>query len=172
MTTAEYLLNIGLLGYVLSTNLGARQLTRRRFTLPVLLVAVAGYAFLRGLSTAGNDSLLELAGLTAGVLLGALAALLVSLERRADGTVVAHAGAGFATLWVVVIGGRMLFAYGADHWFPAAIAGFSRRHEITGAGAWTAAFVLMALAMVLTRLAVTGAQAARLPRTQAVPSRI
>ena len=31
--------------------------------------------------------------------------------------------------------------------------------QITGAAAWTAAFVLMALAMVLTRVAVTAAHA-------------
>jgi len=54
-----------------------------------------------------------------------------------------------------VIGGRMAFAYGADHWFPAAIGRFSIEHEITGADAWTAAFVLIALAMVLTRVVVT-----------------
>ena len=31
------------------------------------------------------------------------------------------------------------------------------RHQITGADAWTAAFVLMAVAMVVSRYAVTGA---------------
>ena len=39
-------------------------------------------------------------------------------------------------------------------------------HHITGADAWTAAFVLMALAMVVTRVAATGvatALAARRP---------
>ena len=34
-------------------------------------------------------------------------------------------------------------------------------HQITGGDAWTAAFVLMALTMVLTRVAVTAVVAAR-----------
>jgi hypothetical protein len=46
---------------------------------------------------------------------------------------------------------RIGFAYGADHWFPEAIYRFSRDNLITGGDAWTAAFVLMALTMVLPR---------------------
>jgi hypothetical protein len=49
----------------------------------------------------------------------------------------------------------MVFAYGADHWFTQQIGLFSYHHAITGADAWTAAFVSMALAMVLTRVLVT-----------------
>jgi hypothetical protein len=162
MTTSEYLLNLGLLAYVLYSNLGTKPLSRRRFTLPIVFVGIAGYAFLRDLPTAGNDTTLELVGLSTGVVLGIVAALLVRVRRDADYRVVTRAGAGFAALWVAVIGGRMLFAYGADHWFPMAIAQFSRTHEITGADAWTVAFVLMALAMVVTRVLVNGAQAARL----------
>jgi hypothetical protein len=161
MTTTEYLLNAGILALVLATNLGTRALSWRRLLVPVLLVALAGVGFLRGMPTVGHDLELELAGLTAGVLLGVLAALLVHL-RRVDGRVVTSAGAGFAALWVLVIGGRMLFAYGAQHWYGRAIGEFSRAHQITGSGAWTAAFVLMALAMVVSRVLVTGTQAARL----------
>jgi hypothetical protein len=152
MSTSQYLLNLGLLAFVLVTNLGTRTLTPRRVLLPVAVVAVAGYAYLRDLPTLGNDTRLELAGLTVGAVLGVVAALLVDVRRGPDGSVVTTAGAAFAGLWVVVIGGRMLFAYGADHWFGGAIGRFSRIHEITGAGAWTAAFVLMALAMVVTRV--------------------
>lgn len=162
MTTSEYLLNLGLLAFILHTNLGTRVVTRRRFTLPVLLVAVAGYAFLRNMPTGGHDPQLELAGLGAGVVLGLVAAALVRVRRAPDGRLVATAGAGFAALWIAVIGGRMLFAYGADHWFTAAVVDFSRQNQITGADAWTAAFVLMALAMVVSRLVGTGVQCARL----------
>jgi hypothetical protein len=161
MTTTEYLLNVGILALVLATNLGTRVLTWRRLVVPVLLVVLAGGSFLRQLPTAGHDVELELAGLTAGVLLGVVAALLVRVHRVGD-RVVTSAGAGFAVLWVAVVGGRVLFAYGAGHWYGAAIAGFSRSVRITGSGAWAAAFVLMALAMVISRVLVTGAQAARL----------
>jgi hypothetical protein len=161
MTTTEYLLNIGILALVLATNLGTRTLTWRRLMVPVVLVALAAGSFLRQLPTLGHDVELELAGLTAGVLLGVLAALLVHV-RRVGERVVTIAGAGFAALWFAVVGGRMLFAYGAQHWYGRAIGQFSRVHQITGSGAWTAGFVLMALAMVISRVLVTGAQAARL----------
>jgi hypothetical protein len=56
----------------------------------------------------------------------------------------------------------MVFAYGADHWFTAAIATFSRAHQITGAQAWTAAFILMAITMLVARALVTQALGAAL----------
>ncbi|WP_405087619.1 hypothetical protein [Microbispora sp. NBC_01389] len=160
MTTTQYLLNLGLLAYVLYSNLGTKTLTRTRMVLPLVVVAVAAYVFLREMPAIGNDARLELAGAAAGVALGVAAGLLVRV-RRAGERMVTVAGAWYAALWVAVIGGRMLFAYGADHWFSAGIATFSRTHLITGADAWTAAFVLMALAMVVTRVLVTGARALR-----------
>ena len=161
MSTGQYLLNLLLLAWILSSNLGTRALTRRRITLPLFVVAVAGWGYLKDAPTLGNDGRLELAVLAVGVALGALAAFTVRVRREGD-RVLATAGAAFAALWLVVIGGRVLFAYGADHWFPRAIGQFSRDHLITGADAWTAAFVLMALAMVVARLAVTGLRALRL----------
>src|SRR3954451_18224975 len=159
MTTTMYLLNLGLLAFVLWANLGTRTVTRSRLTLPVLLVVAAGAVFLRDVPTAGHDVALEAVGIGAGVLLGVVAGALVRVDRDTVGRLVMRAGAAYAALWVAVIGGRMLFAYGADHWFPVAIGRFSMTHQITGADAWTAAFVLMALAMVLTRVVVTALRA-------------
>jgi hypothetical protein len=65
---------------------------------------------------------------------------------------------------VLVIGGRVAFAYGADHWFGPAIGRFSITHQITGADAWTAAFVLMALSMVVVRVAASGVLTTRAAR--------
>jgi hypothetical protein len=158
MTTGQYFLNLALLAWILSSNLGTRALTRRRVTIPLVVVAAAGWFYLGDAPTLGNDGMLELAGVVAGLLLGVVAALTVRV-RRQDDRVLATAGTAFAALWVAVIGGRVLFAYGAEHWFPRAIGEFSRTHLITGADAWTAAFVAMALAMVLSRLAVTGLRA-------------
>jgi hypothetical protein len=165
MSTTQYLLNAGLLAFVLWANLGTRAVSRSRFTLPLLLVAVAAAVFLRDVPTAGHDPELEFAGIGAGAVLGLVAAALVRVER-AGGRLVMRAGAAYAALWTAVIGGRCVFAYGADHWFPAAIGRFSMSHQITGADAWTSAFILMALAMVLVRVAATGvltAVAARRP---------
>ena len=163
MSSSQYLLNLGLLVYILGSNLGTRPLTRGRLLLPVALVGVAAWFLLRDLPTLGNDPGLEIVGAATGVVLGVVAGLLVRVRADGSGALVTHAGAGYAALWVAVIGGRVAFAYGADHWFPSAIGRFSITHQITGADAWTAAFVLMALAMVLVRV-VTTAAAARAAR--------
>ena len=168
MSTIQYLLNAGLLAFVLWANVGTRTVSRGRFTLPLLLVAVAAVVFLRDMPTAGNDVGLELAGVAAGVVMGLVAAALVRIDRDAGGRLVMRAGIAYAAVWIAVIGGRMLFAYGAEHWFGAAISRFSMAHQITGAEAWTAAFVLMALAMVTVRVAATGFATARAARHPAL----
>lgn len=160
MSTTQYLLNAGLLAFVLWANLGTRTVSRSRFTLPLLLVAIAAVVFLRDVPTAGNDVGLELVGVATGAVLGLVAAALVRVERNGAGRLVMRAGAAYAALWIAVIGGRCAFAYGADHWFGRAIGEFSMAHRITGADAWTAAFILMSLAMVLTRVAASGVAAA------------
>ena len=154
MTVTQYLLNAGVLVFVLATNLGTRHLTWRRLALPLVLVAGAAAVFLRDLPTSGNDATLEAVGLAAGVALGLLAGAAMSVRHEA-GRPVTSAGSAYAALWVAVVVGRVLFAYGADHWFSRQIGLFSYEHRITGADAWTAAFVLMALAMVSTRVVVT-----------------
>ena len=155
MTTTMYLLNFALLAFVLSANLGTRTVTIPRLCLPVLLVVIAGDALLRDIPTAGHDVVLEAAGVGAGMVLGVGAGALVRVRRDRGGRLVMRAGFAYAGLWVAVIGGRMLFAYGAEHWFPAAIGHFSMTHQITGADAWTAAFVLLSLTMVLVRVATS-----------------
>ncbi len=165
MTTSQYFLNLALLAWIISSNLGTRTLTRRRVTVPLFVVASAGWFYLNDLPTLGNNGKLELVGLAVGVLLGVVAALTVRVHRDGE-RVLATAGAAFVAIWVAVIGGRVLFAYGAEHWFARDIGEFSRSHLITGADAWTAAFVIMALAMVVSRLAVTGLRVARLPNNE------
>lgn len=159
MTTSQYVLNLGLLALILATNLGTRTMSVRRLALPVIVVLFAAIAYLRDLPTTGNSSYLELTGGLLGVLLGVAAALLVRVRRDGD-RVLATAGTAFATLWITVIGGRILFAYGAGHWFSHAIGTFSHQHQLAPA-AWTAAFVLMALTMILARVGVAAIQWSR-----------
>jgi hypothetical protein len=56
----------------------------------------------------------------------------------------------------------MAFAFAATHGAGPAIGRFSIAHHITGSGAWVAALVMMALADVLTRLAVVYLRGRRL----------
>jgi hypothetical protein len=165
MTTAEWILNCSLLGWVLLRNLGTRPVTRATYLVPLAVVVVAAGIYLRDVPGDGNDHLLELAGIAAGVVFGLAATAGTRLLRDPAGRLVARAGAAFAAVWVIAIGGRIAFAELATHSWGPAVGRFSIAHQITGADAWRAAFVLMALSMVLTRVAATALGAARSNRT-------
>jgi hypothetical protein len=166
MNAFEWTLNCTLLGWVLLRNLGTRPVNARVLALPLLLVAVACGFYLRSIPTAGNDLALELAGAVAGLVLGLAATAVTRVRADGTGRVVVSAGAAFAAIWILAIGGRIAFAELATHAWGPAVARFSMAHQITGADAWRAAFVLMALVMVLTRVAATAVAASRSPRTQ------
>ena len=159
MSTTQWILNVALLAWVLLRNLGTRPLDRSFVTIPLIVVAVAAGVFLRDVPTAGNDVPLDVAFTVAGLVLGAVATGLTRVRAEA-GRLVVTAGAAFAGLWIAVIGGRVLFAEWANGAGARTIGRFSVEHLITGADAWTAAFVLMALAMVLSRVVTTGLRAA------------
>ena len=159
MSTSQLVLNGALLAFVLLTNLGVKPVSRARMLVPVILVLIAGWVFLRDLPMATEgDTRLELAGALVGIALGLAAGSLMSVRHDGDGRLVTHAGAGYALLWIAVIGGRIAFAYSATGWASGAVGRFSMSQQITGADAWTAGFVLMALTMVLTRVIVTAAR--------------
>ncbi len=150
MSTTQWILSVALLGWALARNLGTREVTRGTFVLPLVIVAAAASYFLVPLPTAGNDLDLVVAFGIIGLSLGLAASAVTRLDER-DGRLVATAGAGFATLWLVMIGGRIAFAEWATGSGARTVGMFSRQHAITGADAWTAAFVVMALGMVLAR---------------------
>ena len=149
MSTAQWILSLALLTWAFARNLGTRPVTSGTFALPLAIVAVASF-FLVPLPARGND--LELIGAlgAAGAALGLAAGAVTRLHDR-DGRLVATAGIGYAALWVLAIGGRIAFAEWATGPGARTVGAFSREHAITGADAWTAAFVTMALTMVLTR---------------------
>ena len=161
MSRTVLLLNLGILIFVLRTGLGTRAVNRRRFTLPVAIVAVVASLYLQSVPTSTGDVELLVTLGAGGVLGGLLAGLLMKVRRADDGSLVTVAGASYAAVWVAAIGGRLVFAYGANHWFAAPVADFSRTLGLDGAAAWTSAFVTMALAMVLTRVAVTAVRGLR-----------
>jgi len=124
-------------------------------------------------SSGGNDITLDLACVTAGTIMGAIGGLATRLRLGTDGLPLGRAGLLAAGMWIAGVGARMAFAFAATHGAGPAIAAFSIAHHITGSGAWVAALVMMALADVLTRLAVVYLRGRRLaagPRTQATPA--
>lgn len=166
MTTPQWILNAALLAWVLLRNLGTRPVNRATYLVPMVVVAVAAAVYLRELPTAGNDLALEALGALAGLVLGAVAAAATRIDEQGD-RIVIRAGTAFAAVWIAVIGGRVIFAEWATSSGAGTVGAFSVRHEITGADAWTAAFVVLALAMVVGRLAGTAAVAARRARVAA-----
>jgi hypothetical protein len=163
MTPTEIVINLVLLTAVVFTQLGRRVVTRRRFTIPLIIVAVAALEYLRGAPIAGDDVRFYIVGAVAGALFALIASLFVRVEREPTGEIVARTGAAYAVVWLIVIGGRIIFAEAATHTsFGHTVASFSRSESITGSGAWRAMFVLMALAMVLTRVVVLGLRTAQL----------
>ncbi|WP_051471230.1 hypothetical protein [Patulibacter minatonensis] len=144
------LINVGVLAMVLLSDLGRREFSRRRLLRPLLVAGGVGATTLHAVPGHGDGLTLVVAGVAAGVALGALAGGLLRVEQRADGTPGTVAGAGYAALWITVVGARIAFSYGADHWFHDGLGTWMMAHQVT-ADALTDALVLMALAMVVTR---------------------
>jgi hypothetical protein len=71
-------------------------------------------------------------------------------------------------MWVAGVGGRMAFMFAATYGAGPAIGRSSIAHHITGSNAWVAALVMMALADVLTRLAVVWLRGRRLAAAPAL----
>jgi hypothetical protein len=169
MNATDYAVNAILVLLVLR-QLRETRLTWQILLLPVLIVIGAAAYYLRSVPTAGNDLLLVVALAAIGAALGGLCALFTHLRRGADGTPLSRAGWAAAIFWVVGIGARMGFAYAASHGAGPAIGRFSVGHSITTVDAWVAALFLMALAEVVTRLAVLWIRSRRLPAATAAPA--
>jgi hypothetical protein len=162
MNATDYLINAILVLLVLR-QIRETRLTWQILLLPVLIVIGAAAYYLRSVPTAGNDLLLDVTLAAIGATLGGLCALATRLRRGADGVPLSRAGWIAAILWVVGIGARMGFAYATSHGAGPAIGRFSVAHSITSADAWVAALFMMAVAEVVTRLAVLWLRSSRLP---------
>ena len=147
----------------------------RSLAIPVLAVGAAAVLFLHSVPLGGNDVELELACVLAGAAMGAIGGHATHLRRGPDGRPLGRAGWLAAGMWVGGVGARLAFAVAANNGAGPAIAHFSIAHHITGSTAWVAALVMMALADVLTRLAVIYLRgrrvaAGRSANTAAVPA--
>jgi hypothetical protein len=129
-------------------------LDARSLATPVLAVGAAAVMFLHSVPVGGSDLALAAAGVLAGAAMGAIGGLATKLRLGADGRPLGRAGILAASMWIGGVGARLAFAIAAGNGAGPAIARFSVAHHITGSAAWVAALVMMALADVLTRLAV------------------
>ncbi len=132
-----------------------RPLTARSVLLPAVLLAFAASQYLKGFPTGGNDLLMDAVLVLAGACFGILSGLKSKVWSDDSRGVLCQAGAIAAAAWVLGMGIR----FGFDIWAhtgsgEASLLRFSLRHSITGADAWSTAFVLMAFAQVLCRVGI------------------
>ena len=169
-TATMYVINAVLVLMVIR-QIREHPLDLRSLAVPVLAVGAAAALFLHSVPVDGNDILLELACVAAGATMGALGGLTTKLRRGSDGRALGRAGWLAASLWIAGVGARMAFAIADTNGAGPAITRFSAAHQITGEPAWVAALIMMALADVLTRLAVIYVRGRRLTAA-AAPARL
>jgi hypothetical protein len=163
-----WLLNLIVFGVLLEADLGRRKIGWFRVLRPLLTTATIVPLFLSSVPTTGHNLALQAIGAGAGVLLGLISHLFVSVgcvptqgqnARPADpGTKrrpVSRAGFGYAAYWAVIFAARLVFIYGCYHWFPVSLGRFLVSHQISAAGL-TNALIFMAIAMALARSALLG----------------
>ena len=152
MTITDYALNIALLSLV-ALQIRGHRITRARLLFPVIMTVWACSQFLHSIPTVGNDVVLVTTLAVVGATLGVFAGVSTAISRRGEGAF-AKAGLVAAFFWVIGVGARMAFAIWVTHGGQATVARFSASHDITSGAAWTSAFVLMALAEVVSRTGV------------------
>jgi hypothetical protein len=153
----------GLATLIIATQIPRRQLTLRRLLLPFAAAGLVAYHYLNGVPTVGGDLDFEMLLSAFGLGCGLLAGLLMRVERdQATGKIVTQAGVAYASLWVLIFGGRLAFAWAATNVWQHQVMQFSLQHAITSSTAWTAAFVLMAISMVVGRTIVVALRALKI----------
>jgi hypothetical protein len=127
---------------------------------PLVLMVFVGAQYLHSVPTAGNDLVFIVLLAAVGLALGLVGGFATQVRAEA-GVALARVGWIAGGLLVLGIGSRMAFAFAVGHGFEPAVRSFSIAHQI-GAGAWPAAFVLMALVEVGSRIAVVQVRGRRL----------
>jgi hypothetical protein len=161
MTTTDYLINAALV-LLIVRQVRERRVDLRSLILPAVLVYTIAGSYLHSIPTAGNDLVLIAVLASLGAMLGFASAATTIMRVGDDGVALARVGWVAAGLWVAGLGARIGFVFASEHGASTAISHFSAANAITGANAWTAALVLMAVCEVVVRLVTMQLRAHRL----------
>jgi hypothetical protein len=151
MNTTEWITDI-ILVLVVFRQLREGRLDAKTFVIPLAIVAFVAYSYLDTIPTGGNDLVLIGTLVAVGAALGIAGGVYTRIRVSGEHLLI-KAGVVSAALWVLGMGSRMVFQLWTQHGGGDDVARFSITHHITSDQAWVAAFVLMALTEVVTRLA-------------------
>jgi hypothetical protein len=152
MPTDVLIINLAVLFAVLEADLGRRKISTFRIVRPLFLAAGIIPLFVKSVATSGNGEVLEIVLAGLGVLFGIAAAsglMKVTVDDRSQRPV-SVAGAPYAAFWGFVIGARLLFTYGANHWYSTQLGHWMLTNGIS-VDALTDALIFMAVAMTIAR---------------------
>jgi hypothetical protein len=162
MSTEDVVVDI-LLIVVIFRQLRARPYSARTVVLPLAVVVWAGFHYLTGFPTGGNDLWLIALLTLIGLALGFASAATTFMWRDEAGQVLGRVGFWACAAWIAGMGFRFAFAlYASSDAGGRAVGNFSRHHAISGSQAWTTALVLMAFAEVISRVVILQARRLRL----------
>jgi hypothetical protein len=109
-----------------------------------------GAGYLRRLPSGGHNLLLALGLGVLGVVFGLIALAFVRISVGPDGQRFTRAGLAYLLVWLIAMGGRLIFGYGAQHWYTVSLGRWMASSQLSP-DVWTGGFALMAMTMVAAR---------------------
>ena len=151
MSTSQYILFIGLFVFIVATQVGRREPNAQRLIIPLVIVGVFGFKYLKSFPSGGTALLLVAGGIALGIVFGTLALTMIRVAKDPQSArLVTIAGLSYVVLWTIALVARLGFAYGSTHWFKSDLASFSIRHHVPSE-TYATAFVLWVALMILIR---------------------
>jgi hypothetical protein len=149
MTTKDIILIAAIFAYVVITQVGTHRFDRRQIVLPLAVVIGVAAGHLRKLPPGGHNLLLALLG-ALGVVFGFAALAFIRISTGPDGRWITQAGVACTLVWLITMGGQLIFGYGAQHWYTASLGHWMASNHLSP-DVWTGGFALMAMTMVAAR---------------------